>query len=201
MNKKLTKIVMGISCFLILELSQVLSLSFEDNTADHASLSANNPSAETNKGRYRTLSTVSMILERQNEGKTEILLQLRKNTGWMDGFWDLGACGHIDENETLTQATIRETKEEICIDVLPEDVEFVSLNHNNLGKKGIYYCFYIKIKNYTGKIKIGEPNKCAELKWFDIKNLPENIIPIRESALKDYKKGIVYNEIGWDNNV
>ena len=71
MNKKLTKIVMGISCFLILELSQVLSLSFEDNTADHASLSANNPSAETNKGRYRTLSTVSMILERQNEGKTE----------------------------------------------------------------------------------------------------------------------------------
>lgn len=201
MNKKLIKVVMGISCFLILELSQVLSLSFEDNTAAHASLSVNNPSAETNKWRYRTLSTVSMILERKNEGKTEILLQLRKNTGWMDGFWDLGACGHVDENETLTQATIRETKEEICIDVLPEDVEFISLNHNNLGKKGIYYCFYMRIKNYTGEIKIGEPNKCAELKWFDIENLPENIIPIRGSALKDYKKGIVYNEIGWDNNV
>ncbi len=56
----------------------------------------------------------------------------------------------------------------------------------------------MKIKNYTGKIKIGEPDKCAELKWFDIENLPENIIPIRKSALEDYKKGVFYNEIGWD---
>ncbi len=72
-----------------------------------------------------------MILERKNEGKTEILLQLRKNTGWMDGFWDFGACGHVEENETITQAAARETKEEICINVLPEEMEFVSLNHNN----------------------------------------------------------------------
>lgn len=138
-----------------------------------------------------------MILERENFGKTEILLQLRTNTGWMDNFWDLGACGHVDEGETLTDATIRETKEELCIDVLPEDVEFISLNHNNLGKKGVYYCFYMKIKNYSGEISIGEPDKCAELRWFDIENLPENIISIRKNALEDYKKGIIYNEIGW----
>lgn len=198
MNKKLIKIVGVVFYFLFFGLFPVLSLSCEDNITDQTNLNTKNSFTETNKGRYRTLSTVSMILERKNEGKTEILLQLRKNTGWMDGFWDLGACGHVDENETLIQATIRETKEEICIDVLPEDVEFISLNHNNLGKKGIYYCFYMRIKNYTGEIKTGEPNKCAELKWFDIENLPENIVPIRKSALKDYKEGIVYNEIGWD---
>lgn len=150
------------------------------------------------KEHYKTLSTVSMLLERQCEGKTEVLLQLRKNTGWMDGFWDFGACGHVDDGETLTDAAIRETKEELCVDVLPEDIEFLSLNHNNLGNKGIYYCFYIKVKKYRGEIKIGEPEKCAELKWFDIENLPKNIIPIRKYSLEDYKKGIIYNEIGWD---
>lgn len=148
--------------------------------------------------RYRTLSTVSMILEREMGGKTEILLQLRQTTGWMDNFWDLGACGHVDEGETLTDAVVRETKEELCIDVSPENIEFVSLNHNNLGKKGVYYCFYMKVKNYSGEIKIGEPNKCAELRWFDIENLPENIISIRKDAIEDYRKGIIYNETGWE---
>lgn len=157
-----------------------------------------NPFHKEKKEHYKSLSTVSMVLERENEGKTEILLQLRKNTGWMDGFWDLGACGHVEEGETLAEAAIRETKEEICVDVLPGDVEFISLNHNNLGDKGIYYCFYMKVKHYTGEIKIGEPDKCSDLEWFDIENLPPNILPIRKSALLDYKNGIIYNEIGWN---
>lgn len=55
----------------------------------------------------------------------------------------------------------------------------------------------MKVKHYTGEIKIGEPDKCSDLEWFDIENLPPNIIPIRKSALLDYKNGIIYNEIGW----
>ena len=152
---------------------------------------------EAKEERYRTLSSVSMILEREINGKIEVLLQLRQNTGWMDGFWDLGASGHVDKGETLIDAAIRETNEELEINVIPEDVEFLHLSHNNYGENRIYYCFYVKIKNYSGEIKIGEPKKCAELKWFGIENLPENIIPVQKSALENYQKGIIYNEIGW----
>lgn len=43
------------------------------------------------KERYRTLSAVMLMLIRENNGKEEILLQKRKNTGYMDGHWDCSA--------------------------------------------------------------------------------------------------------------
>lgn len=43
------------------------------------------------KERYRTLSAVMLMLIRENNGKEEILLQKRKNTGYMDGYWDFSA--------------------------------------------------------------------------------------------------------------
>ena len=41
--------------------------------------------------RYRTLSAVMLMLIRENNGEEEILLQKRKNTGYMDGYYDFGA--------------------------------------------------------------------------------------------------------------
>lgn len=147
--------------------------------------------------RYKTLSTVSMIIERENQGQSEILLQKRKNTGWMDGSWELGACGHVEEGETLKQAAVRETREELCLDVKEKDLEFVGLNHNNIEGKGTYYCMYFKVKNFSGIPAIGEPEKCEEIRWFPIDNLPQEIIPIRKTAIENYLHSILYCEIGW----
>ena len=154
-------------------------------------------STESCAERYKTYSTVSMIIERKNNGKTEILLQKRKNTGWMDGFWELAACGHVEEGETSKQAAIRETKEELCLDVKEDDLEFVGLNHNNIDGKGTYYCMYFKIKNFIGIPTIGEPEKCEEIKWFPINNLPQDLIPIRKTAIENYLHNIFYCEIDW----
>lgn len=147
--------------------------------------------------RFKTLSTVSMIIVRKNGGQTEILLQKRKDTGWMDGFWELGACGHVEKGETLKQAAIRETKEELGLDLKEQDLDFVGLNHNNIEKKGTYYCMYFKVNNFSGTPTIGEPEKCAEIKWFPITNLPQNIIPIRKIAIENYLNNKIYDEIGW----
>ena len=40
---------------------------------------------------YRTLSAVMLMLMRENNGVEEILLQKRKNTGYMDGYYDCAA--------------------------------------------------------------------------------------------------------------
>ena len=43
------------------------------------------------KEHYRTLSAVMLMLMRENNGVEEILLQKRKNTGYMDGYYDCAA--------------------------------------------------------------------------------------------------------------
>ena len=70
-----------------------------------------------NEKRFKTPSSVALILIRNNNGKEEILLQKRKNTGYMDGYYDLGASGHVENKETMKMALIRETKEEIGINI------------------------------------------------------------------------------------
>ena len=46
----------------------------------------------------------------------KILLQRRFNTGYKDGNYSLPA-GHLDDNESITQALVREVKEEIDLDL------------------------------------------------------------------------------------
>lgn len=43
---------------------------------------------------FRTLSAVFPIILRREGGRTQILLHLRQNTGYMDGFWDVAGSGH-----------------------------------------------------------------------------------------------------------
>lgn len=147
--------------------------------------------------RYKIFATVSMIIEQENNSKNEILLQKRKDTGWMDGFWELAACGHVEKGETLKQAAVRETKEELCLDVKEEDLEFVGLNYNNIEGKGVYCCVYFKVKKFSGTPTIGEPEKCEAIKWFPTKDLPQNIIPIRKMAIENYLNNILYDECNW----
>ena len=47
--------------------------------------------------RFKTPSASMLILGRWNHGKLEILLQKRQNTGYMDGYYDFAASGHIEK--------------------------------------------------------------------------------------------------------
>ncbi len=42
-----------------------------------------------------------------------------------------------------------------------------------------------------------EPNKCSELSWFDINNLPRNIIPCVKKAIENYQNNIMFDNFGW----
>lgn len=47
-------------------------------------------------------------------------------------------------------------------------------------------------------MKNQEPTLCEHLKWFNLTNLPENIVPETKLALNNMAKGDFYGEIGWD---
>lgn len=152
------------------------------------------------KERFKIPNAVFAIIVRKNNGIDEILLQKRQNTGFMDGYWCCAASGHAEDGETLINALIRETKEEINLDVKKEDVEFALLSYVNFKNtyNSIYNYVYFLIKDFSGVPKIMEPLKCSELKWFPLDKLPENIIPDRKISILEYFSGIHYNEIGWD---
>ena len=136
------------------------------------------------KERFKTLSAVMLLLTRINEqGQEEVLLQKRKNTGWMDGYWDFSASGHVENNESMKMATIREAKEELGIDVKIQDLEFMAMLHQKTpSTEQIYYNGHFKATNWKGELKVNEPNKCEEIKWFAWDNLPENFINLRRQA-------------------
>jgi 8-oxo-dGTP diphosphatase len=76
------------------------------------------------KLRNKAIPAVYLLLEK--EGK--ILVACRANTGYLDGHYQVPA-GHVEESELPTEALIREAKEEIGIDLKPNDLEFVHVSY------------------------------------------------------------------------
>jgi len=150
------------------------------------------------KERFLTRSAVILLLIRNTEEGEEILLQRRENTGYMDGYYDLSASGHVEKDESMTKSLIREAKEEIGIDIEEENIEFVTMMHtNNYATEQVYYNGFFKVTKYNGEIKINEPTKCGELKWFNLKELPPNILQDRIQAIQNYINNVKYSEFGW----
>ncbi len=49
------------------------------------------------KERYQSKVAVFLILTREVNGQTQILLQERYNTGYMDGKYDTACSGHLEK--------------------------------------------------------------------------------------------------------
>ncbi len=107
----------------------------------------------------------------------KILLLLRQNTGYMDGFYGLPA-GHVDAGETPIDAAVREAKEEVNINILPKDIELIDIVQADavFERGGDYFNFFFKADKWQGDPKNMEPEKCASLEWFDLNNLPDNLL-------------------------
>lgn len=118
-----------------------------------------------------------------------ILLGRRFQTGWQDGNYGLPS-GHLETNETVLGAVIRETKEETNIELKAGDVQFVHVMY----RKNIYVDFFFVAKWWTGEPQIMEKDKCDDLRWFPIDQLPENIVPSVKFAIEAYKAGVQFSD-------
>lgn len=131
-------------------------------------------------------SAVHIILINDNK----ILLQKRKGSKLWPGYYALPA-GHIDEGETQYDALVREAKEELGIEINPDDIinNYVVLRRNFFEIDGKilepYIDYYFEIKKYNGVPKIIEEDKCDELLWADVNNLPEPFINYEGVFLED----------------
>lgn len=145
------------------------------------------------KNHYKTLSAIFPILMKKENGHCKILLHRRQNTGYQDGRWDIAGSGHVDEGETAKSAVVRECEEEIGVSVNANDLTFVHLSHR-FSRDRVYYDIYFLVDNYSGDPVIMEPNKCSELEWFEIDNLPCDMIECRREDIQHYINGVLYSE-------
>ena len=136
---------------------------------------------------------VSVHLMLINDNK--ILLMRRKDTGFADGFYSMPA-GKLEPKESVENAIIREVEEEININIKNETLKTIQvMNRNGSDRERIDYFF--TVDRWSGEIKNNEPNKCDDLKWFDINNLPKNTIPYIKEAINNYNKKIKFSLFGW----
>ncbi len=126
---------------------------------------------------------------------SKILLQKRAGTNFMCGYYGIPA-GHLEKGEGATNCAIRELKEETGLIVKREDLELKYVLNRVSGEEE-YIDFFFTAKKYSGTPTITEPNKCDDLRFFDLNNLPENIIPYIKDVLDNMKKGIIFSEIGY----
>lgn len=128
----------------------------------------------------------------------EVLLQRKCGTKLWPYFLALPA-GHIDKGENSYEAMIREAKEELDIDISISDIcdTFVVCRRNKSLMP--YYDVYFEVKNYKGDIKIMEKDKCLELVWCDINNLPKDMFDFEKTAIYNNLKGIKFSVIDVDN--
>lgn len=149
------------------------------------------------KERYKTKSAVFLLLKNGNK----ILLQKRINTGFMDGYYDLAVSGHIEEGETITQAMIRESKEECNLTIEADELSMFTVIHNRYNVDDVYYYFYFVAEitdNRLQEIRIGEKDKIGELLWAEISNLPANLIYHDKVAIKNYRNKVLLSELGFN---
>ncbi|MCB9805676.1 NUDIX domain-containing protein [Candidatus Nomurabacteria bacterium] len=125
------------------------------------------------------------------EGK--VLLQRRENSGFCDGMYGIPS-GHVEENEMPTESLVREIKEEIDVDFTKENIKFSSFNYHMVKDGNDYVNLFFVIEKWEGEPKIMEPDKCSDLGWFSIDDMPENTIEYVKNGILNSLENKNYSE-------
>lgn len=132
---------------------------------------------------------VFLLRPAPSTGGREVLLQLRRGTGYMDEHW--AACaGHIEKGESVFEAARREAAEEVGV----TDVELTPwCAMQRTGAEGLpideRVDYFFTSTRWSGTPRIVEPEKCADLGWFDLDALPSPVVPHELEVLESLRRG------------
>jgi 8-oxo-dGTP pyrophosphatase MutT (NUDIX family) len=138
-------------------------------------------------GRALLVAASYLVLRRDDE----VLLQLRRGTGYMDGCWATLA-GHVDPGESVHDAAVREAAEESTVTVRVEDlVPLTTLHRFEVGGPQVEQrCdVFFETRTWSGEPRIAEPTKCEAMGWFPLSALPEPVVPHERLVLDALARG------------
>src|SRR5512141_1864292 len=137
----------------------------------------------TESMRTRFPVTVHLLFFRENQ----VLMLRRFNTGYADGQYSVPA-GHLDGGETVLAAAVREGKEETGLRLEESKLAFSSVMHRMEGEERVD--FFIHVRQWEGEPVNTEPDKCDDLRWGNLDELPDNIIPYVKAGIRNHRAGI-----------
>jgi ADP-ribose pyrophosphatase YjhB (NUDIX family) len=137
--------------------------------------------------RFQVIPAAYVALRRGDD----VLLLLRANTGYMDGYWAMPA-GHVEHGESVTQAAVREVREEVGVEIAESDLEPVTAMHRT-GRNGQSIDervdFFFTATRWTGEPRLLETDKAAGLEWYSLDKLPDTIVPHEARVLAGLRDG------------
>ena len=142
------------------------------------------PTNTTNKTPHALVCAHVMLIK-----GNEILLGLRENTGWRDGYYSL-VGGHVEAGETVRQGAIREAKEEAGIVIQEKDLSIFEVDDSleNVERgQCLYISYFFTVTKWKGSITNREPHKCRELRFFSFEDLPANLLPYIAKVIHEMK--------------
>jgi 8-oxo-dGTP diphosphatase len=149
--------------------------------------------------RFVVVPASYVFLLRDGVAGTEVLLQLRQNTGYMDDHWAAAAAGHVERGETAHDAARREAVEEIGVTDLA--LEFVTSMQRTRGGEPIdeRVDFFFTARSWSGEPRLVEPDKAADLRWCALADLPRPVVPHEAAVLRmiEQDAAVPYSTFGF----
>jgi 8-oxo-dGTP pyrophosphatase MutT (NUDIX family) len=120
--------------------------------------------------------------------ENSILLSLRQNTGYYDGYYGL-ISGNVESGESAINAALREAKEEIGVVVEVKNLQLVEVKKRISDRKNLD--LYFLVTSWKGEPQNLEPQKCSKLRLFSRQSLPNNTLNFVKEVIKSFFFGII----------
>lgn len=103
--------------------------------------------------------------------------------------------GHLDGGEPAIHAAAREAKEEVGVDIYPQDLKLVHTMHRRAAESEYERIdLFFQATKWYGEIENAEPQKCDELRWVSPNDLPDKVTPEVKLALEKIAANESYSD-------
>ena len=125
---------------------------------------------------------VVFLFRRSSEGVLELLWQRRSDKiDRYPGDFDISAGGHVNLGESLVEAAVRETREEIGAEIMVEDLRFVTERGFNRNRFAWIYAV-----DWTGRSEEFhfDDKEVSEVRWVPFSETEEFRVKFAKAPLK-----------------
>jgi 8-oxo-dGTP pyrophosphatase MutT (NUDIX family) len=124
---------------------------------------------------------------------SQLHLQLKQGTGYLDGHWSSAAAGHVEADESAAQGAVREAYEELGISSDAERLVPLTVMHRTEGSGhaiGERVDFFFECRTWQGEPQMMEPDKASDLRWFHLDDLPTTMTPHERCVFERLRTGV-----------